>query len=184
MSVGYEKLKKAVIEDCEKDGGNCFNENGCNQEKCKCSGRRCDKFKWIIDRAKHYEEKTGLSWEKILDAWEKKRDYWYVNYYQDSNQPLIESDKVRVFDTVDDLLKSVGKEGFICPACGGISTDPYTCNSGKKMSNGKVCDWKVYGLFGDLGKGVHIYCKDKLGGDNIFMPVKWVKEKEENKSVK
>ena len=63
----------------------------------------CDKFKWVIDRAKHYGEKLGIPWEDILDSWESHRDYWYMNYYQECNQPTILSGNVRVFDTVEDL---------------------------------------------------------------------------------
>jgi hypothetical protein len=96
-----------------------------------------------------------------------------MNYYQDCNQPMINSERVRVFETRDDLLQSIGKTGFRCPACDGVSTSPYECTSGKEMSKGKICDWKVYGLFGDLGKGVFVYLKDSLRGDTIFMPVAW-----------
>jgi len=197
MSKGYESLKEAVMKDCT-EGEGCFNPDGCNHEfyryvpsegamkkytdtvcKCvsKCQHKYCDKFKWVIDRAKHYAEKTGLNWEDILDSWEEDRNYWYMNYYQDCKQPEINSNKVYVFETVDDMLKSVGDREFRCPACGGISTDPYECNSGKEMSKGKICDWKVYGLFGDMGKGAYIFCKDKLKGQTIFMPIAWEKQK-------
>ena len=175
MSTGYDKLIESVKRDCTKDG-NYFNPEGCDKEsQRKCFHRYCTKFKWIIERAKHYAEKTGLDWEDILDAWESKRDYWYMNYYQESNQPEIKANSVRVFETVDEMLKSVGKE-FRCPACGEITTYPYTCNSGKEMQEGKICDWKSYGLLGTLGKGIFVYCKDKLHGENIFMPVAWESE--------
>jgi hypothetical protein len=190
---GYEKLKAAVERDCN-EGEGCFNPDGCNKEftvmvpaegvmkkytpmvckvNTKCFHKYCDKFKWVIDRAKHYGEKLGLNWEDILDSWEADRNYWYMNYYQDCNQPEIKGDKVRVFESVGEMRKAIGKKGFWCPACGGVSKDPYACNSGLEMSKGKVCDWKVFGLFGDLGKGVFIYCKDKLKGETIFMPVAW-----------
>ncbi|WP_196602106.1 hypothetical protein [Pectinatus frisingensis] len=191
---GYEELEAAVISDC-KEGEGCFNPAGCNKEatimvpgsaaakkmgfdmvckhNIKCFHQYCNKFKWVIDRAKHYEEKTGISWERILNSWEENRDYWYMNYYQDCNQPLIQGDKVKVFDTVDDAVKSFKDMGFRCPICGGISKNPYECDSGKKMSKNKICDWKVYGLLGDLGKGVYIFCKDKCKGQTIFMPVAW-----------
>lgn len=39
-----------------------------------------------VERACHYAEKTGLSASDILDAWERGRDYWYMNFYQDGNQ--------------------------------------------------------------------------------------------------
>ena len=57
-----------------------------------------------------------------------------------------------------------GKKIPRCPSCGKVTADPYEC---------KACGWKVYGLFGDMGKGVFVYVKDKLKGDNIFMPISW-----------
>ena len=67
MSKGYESLMKKVKKDCI-EGSNCFNPNGCDKNENKCFHRYCDKFKWIIDRAKHYAEKTGLNWEDIIDS--------------------------------------------------------------------------------------------------------------------
>jgi hypothetical protein len=191
--TGYEKLKAAVERDCnERNSCGCFNENGCDKKDGRignygeegyksCFHQYCNKFKWIIDRAKHFGEKLGLNWEDILNSWEEDRDYWYMNYYQECNQPEIKGDKVRVFDTVEDMLKAIGEKKFRCPACGGISTNPYECNSGLEMSKGKKCDWKVYGLFRDMGKGIFVYCKDKLRGETIFMPVAW---EEANTNVK
>lgn len=166
--TGYEKLKASVERDC--DCG-CFNPEGCNvpnrrkDGKC-CTHSYCDKFKWVIDRAKQYGEKLGLNWEDILNSWESNRSYWYMNYYQECNEPEINSDKVRVFETVDEMIGSIGKKQFRCPACGGISTNPYACDNGE-------CNWKVYGLFGDMNKGVFVYCKDRLKGETIFLPVAW-----------
>lgn len=135
-----------------------------------------DKFQWILDRAKNYGDKLGLKWEDILSSWDKGRKYWYMNYYQDCNQPEVNADKVFVFETMGEMLESIGKSGFVCPSCGGISLNPYECDT-KKDVNGKLCDWKVYGLFKDLGKGAFVYCKDKLAGETIFMPVAWTTEK-------
>lgn len=182
---GYEKLKAAVMRDCnDLNHCGCFNPDGCNRDGAKignygepghknCFHKYCDKFKWIIDRAKMYGEKLGVPWEEILDSWETDRNYWYMNYYQECNQPEIKGDHVRVFDTVDELRTSIGSSGFRCPCCGGISKSPYVCDSGIVRSDGKVCDWKVYGLFGDLGKGAFVYCKEQLRGERMFMPITW-----------
>lgn len=130
------------------------------------------KFAWAIARAKHYAEKTGLTPEAILDSWEKRRDYWFLNFYQEANQPEIKADRVRIFETVEDLLKSIGSAGFRCPSCCGVSKSPYECNSGKK-AYGKICDWKVYGLFGHMGKGIAVFVKEKFALENLFMPIAW-----------
>lgn len=178
--TGYDSLEMAVRRDCEDHGHcGCFNPNGCDVPGARKDGKSCfhaycDKFKWTVDRAKHYAEKLGLDWMDVLTSWEENRTYWYMNYYQDANQPEIKGDDVRVFESVEEMKRAIGAMEFRCPACNGISTSPYACNSGVKVS-GKVCDWKVYGLFGGLGKGVFVYCKDKLAGETIFMPVSWEK---------
>jgi len=163
--TGYEKLKAAVESDLKRREG----------ERCS------KKLEWVIDRAKHYEEKTGIPWNEILDSWEEKRNYWYMNYYQDCNQPEIKGDKVRVFETVKDMTDSLAEKKFRCPSCGGISASPYKCNSGKFVDkNTKACDWNVGGLFGDLGKGIFVFCKDKVAGETIFMPIAWEVGNERN----
>ena len=173
---GYEKLMEAVKKDCNNIGScGCFNPDGCDKERGQigrygepgfkyCTHKYCDKFKWVVDRAKHYAEKTGLPWESILDSWEEHRNYWYMNYYQEANQPEIKGNKVRVFDTVQAFREAVKDHRFRCPRCGGISSDPYECNAGR-------CDWKTYGLL--PGGGVHVFCKDAMIGEDIFMPVAW-----------
>lgn len=177
-SEGYKKLKASVDHDIGQD------------EKRESSSRAFhdynEKLVWALARAEHYAQKTGVSVVAILDAWEKSRDYWYMNYYQDANLPLLEGDRVRVFDAVEDLHKSVGRFGFRCPACSGVSKDAYACDTGKKVmvtkgrgkkaklvESDKVCDWKVYGFFRDLGKGVHVFVKTEMRGQQIFMPISW-----------
>lgn len=111
MKKGIESLKASVLDDT-KEGEGCFNVNGCNHEfnrivpvvdnpelikigittycnhVSKCSHKFCDKYKWVIERAKYYAEKTGKTYEEIIEIWEENRSYWYMSYYQDSNQPL------------------------------------------------------------------------------------------------
>lgn len=154
---GYKKLLSAVERDETQDRAHDYR----------------GKLDWILDRAKHYAEKTGLSAVEVLDGWEKARSYWYMNYYQESNQPTINVGKVRIFETVEDLAMALGKNGFRCPVCGGVSLSPYNCTSGKEMSKGKVCDWNVGGLLKDLGKGVYVYVKKEVRGQTIFMPIDW-----------
>lgn len=158
---GYKKLLAAVDHDIDT--------RAMTMAECH------NKLDWVVDRAEHYAAKTGLDASEILDAWEISRSYWYMNYYQDCNQPEITSDKFRIFDTLDELHESIGKDGFRCPMCGGVSKSPYECDSGQEMEKGKICDWKVYGLFRDLGKGVFIFVKSEVRGQTIFMPVAWEK---------
>lgn len=161
---GYKQLRKAILDD---------SKSGRTEEE------RMKKLHFAVDRAKHYEAKTGISASEILTAWEKARSYWYMNYYQDSKQPLIEGELVRVFETTEELVKSIGKGGFRCPHCNGITPDPYECRSGIRLQllnsdkKSEICNWKVYGLFGALGKGVFVFVKKELRGENLFMPLAW-----------
>ena len=128
---------------------------------------------YLRNKLNEYSNALNIPQEEILKSWEDDRTYSAINYYQEVNQPSIKSDKVKVFETIEEMLQAVGEKKFRCPSCDGISTDPYSCNSGDEMSKGKTCDWKVYGLFGDLGKGTFIYIKDKLKGETIFTPISW-----------
>ena len=165
---GYKSLKKAVLRDC-MDGGKCFNISGCNNPNDrKCSHKPCTKFKWVIDRARHYAIKTELDIGDIIDTWEQNRGYWYQNYYQDSNQPRLTKGEVHIFDTTEQFKAAIRlSPGFRCPACSKVTKDPCRC---------EFCDWKSYGLFGTLGKGIHVFIKSKMRGDTIFYPVAWEEE--------
>lgn len=156
--VGYKSLLAAVEQDeCESPGSHDYR----------------GKLKWALDRAQHYADKTGLDASEILNMWEKKRDYWYMNFYQECNQPEIKDDNVRVFDSAESYRNSVGNSGFRCPMCNGLSHDPYTCDSGLEMSKGKTCDWKSYGLLGTLGRGVTVFLKSEMAMSHIFKPIAW-----------
>lgn len=158
-SEGYKKLLAAAEADEKKSPG--FHDYFA-------------KVEWVVERANHYAEKTGMTPAAVIDGWEAHRSYWYMSYYQDANQPLLEGDSVRVFEDTDDLRTAVGEAGFRCPRCGGVSSSAYECDSGKPMNKkGEICNWKVFGLFRDLGAGVYVYVKDQARGQQIFMPVAW-----------
>ena len=135
--------------------------------------RAVDLEKYLRKKLQEYSNALNIPEEEILKSWEEDRTYSAINYYQEANQPTITSGKARVFNTVDEMLQAIGEKKFRCPSCEGISTNPYSCNSGEVLENRKECDWKVYGFLGDLGKGVFVYIKDKLKGETIFMPISW-----------
>jgi hypothetical protein len=122
-----------------------------------------------------YAAKLGLTQEAVLRALEGKRDYCCVNYYQEANFPSLEN--VKVFDSEAELRAAIPSMTFRCPACGKLSTNPYTCNSGAKRTDGSLCDWKSYGLFRTLGKGFRFTIRqgflDNPRVDDIFMPVEF-----------
>lgn len=138
MKKGIESLKSAVIYDTEM-GENCFNENGCDHKfyrtvpsppnmkefsetMCirvsKCSHKFCDKYKWVIDRAKYYAENTGKTFEEIIEIWENNRTYWYMNYYQESNQPLngrkkTDEQVIKTAERIEFLKKEIETYDFL-----------------------------------------------------------------------
>ena len=135
--------------------------------------RFTEKLQWIKDMVKHYSEVLGFSEDDIIEKLEENRNYWAANYYQESNQPRLDKDIV-IFDNLEQLMKIFPSRNFRCSICGGITTNPYECNSGIKRKDGKICDWKTYGLL-KAHDGFRFTIKDKFLEnpiiDNIFKPI-------------
>lgn len=87
QSAGYKTLKEAYI----------FDVSEAAREKRAGRRPRRDKqeiyqhFQWVICRAIHYADYKGKSVSDILTEWESARRYWWINYYQDCNQPKLHS---------------------------------------------------------------------------------------------
>lgn len=149
MKKGIESLREAVIKNCN-EGEGCFNPNGCNHEfyrnepetnpeliklgmtTCcrhvsKCSSKYCDKYKWILERAEYYANLAGTTSEKVLEAWEEKRGYCFMNYYQECNQPKA-GEKTKVIPVaewkkmLDERFGSPKEWKFVCPICGHVQS--------------------------------------------------------------
>lgn len=147
---GIEKLRKAVDKDLKESSLHDYES----------------KYQWILKRADHYAEMFNATRDEIIEKWEEDRSYWYMNYYQDSNQPLLSGGSIKVFSTTSEALDSFEDKGFRCPKCAGVSKDPYECSE-------ESCDWKSYGVFGTMGKGVYVAVKEKLMVTEIFKPIAW-----------
>lgn len=135
-----------------------------------------------------YAAKLGFSQLDLLTAFEKKRDYSAINYYQQANFPDLE--KVLILNTFDEFKRRFPSGRFICPLCGGVSTDAYECNSGVQVGHGtenRTCDWKAYGLFGTAGKGLRVVILDTFLDNprvhEIFMPEEMAGKEEGNDSI-
>ena len=83
---GYQSLKAAYTEEVKE----------AEREKVRFNRRpRREKeeflklFNWVISRAKHYAHHKNIPIEIILNEWEEKRGYWWLNFYQECNQPKI-----------------------------------------------------------------------------------------------
>ncbi|MBO4499175.1 MAG: hypothetical protein J5732_02850 [Bacteroidaceae bacterium] len=130
------------------------------------------KFDWALERAQQYADRLGVDREKVLEAWESDRDYWYVNYYQESNQPSLEGKNVvTLAEWEAEGERLYGKERlewkFRCPACGNVQTarmfkdagkDPHLCyiNCASRYGLGgrKDCKWTTGGLLNIGGRYV------------------------------
>ena len=77
QSSGYKSLKAAYINDVQK---------GWRSKKESYA-----KFRWVIDRVKHYAHHKGVQITTILNSWETNRDHWWFSYYQDCYQPKLHS---------------------------------------------------------------------------------------------
>lgn len=173
---GIERLRLAVLKDCI-NGRDCFNENGCDiqtravddpvRSRPKgCFHLYCDQYKWILARAEIYAKKLNMTRDQIIEIWEEHRSYWYMNYYQDGNQPDISDPAKNIMlhdDWGNECIKRFGEDPrgwkFKCPRCGHVQSgndfiaagikywqDCYTDCIGRYVK-GVGCDWTLGGLF-------------------------------------
>lgn len=119
-----------------------------------------------------YSAAFDIPQDELLLVIEASRKVSAVNFYQDSNFPSLKD--VTVFKTAGDFRMAYPSGKFICPACGGHSNSPSDCDTGL-VRDKRVCDWKAYGLFGTMGKGMRLVVQDQFmrapGVLEIFMPV-------------
>lgn len=165
---GLVRLRESVLRDISQDAA-C---EGCGLHEGGCVRRRgtdapshpfheyCDKYAWVIGRAKLYAERTDQTWEEVLDGWESNRTYWYMNYYQESNQP-VPGELCRAYEDIGECRKALSGRRFECPHCKKMVGDPQECPE---------CGWKSYGLF---SSPYHVYLKKEGVLIPIFRPGNW-----------
>lgn len=132
---------------------------------------------FISERIPQYAKVVGKTDLDFLILYANARRVNYNNWFSDTYLPDL--DTVFVFDTIDDFKTKFPSGKYICPSCEGESTDFQTCNSGLR-NTGQKCNWRSYGLFGTLGKGIKIYIKDMVTDFpkpiEIFMPIELYKQ--------
>ncbi|HFU2857273.1 TPA: hypothetical protein ACGQ50_000813 [Enterobacter cloacae] len=124
-------------------------------------------------RLPEYAEFFGESQATVLEWWESHRRVNVVNHYQESNIPRLAD--ILTFKTKAEFAAINPSKKYICPACDAQTDNPYECEAGTLKADGNKCDWKSYGFFKTLGKGVDILIAE-LGKDaplpiHIFKPV-------------
>lgn len=143
----------------------------------------CSNIFSLLDRViPQYAEFLEVGEDEVLEAIERRRGYAAPNYYQEANFPDL-GDVLLIRESDDVKAELQPEKGFRCPSCNGVSKDPKVCDTGIEIGEGKdkrVCDWKSYGLFRTMGKGVRvIVAEDFLESPvvhEIFMPVALEKE--------
>lgn len=102
---------------------------------------------WAIERAKQYAEKLDRDYTDILAKWEQNRDYWFVNYYQEANQPDLSKCGPYPVLTYDEFMNK-GKEiygvdmmdwKFKCPQCGHVHSLGDFQKAGIDINKGLSC---------------------------------------------
>jgi len=167
----FEELLKKPVEEAR---------SSWHGEEGNRRAQRVEEF--IRDKTEKYSQIIGCTPLEALIALEKKRSYSAGNYYQEANFPDLKGG-VMLFNSILEFKNRFPSKQFRCPMCKGVSTNPKTCNTNLPMSDGKTCDWKSWGLFGTVGKGLRFIVKEEFLKDGcvyeIFMPIELeVKENE------
>jgi hypothetical protein len=127
----------------------------------------------LLDRVlPEYAAALGLTQDAVLAAIESCRNVNAINFYQEANFPSLAD--VAMFDTLAAFKAAYPSGKYVCPSCDGHSNNPYECDAGT-VRDGKPCNWKSYGFFRTLGKGLRVVIKDKFlespRVEEIFRPV-------------
>lgn len=80
-SPGYKSLKAKYIQDAQ--------DAGITKRPMRKKTELLKHFKWIIARATHHAYMHNVTLDVILNKWEEGKDYWWLNAYQDCNQPKL-----------------------------------------------------------------------------------------------
>ena len=122
------------------------------------------KYQWVLERAEQYARKCNTTKEAVIAAWETKRDYWWLNYYQECEQPSLDG-KASVMTTDEWRQEATRRFGpdkldwkFKCPACGHIQTPRDFKDGGKEPERAATCCASRFGLGGSKT------CKWTTGG--------------------
>ena len=79
MKIDWKQFSKTKgYISCKQEMINCIRRKHRSKEQCHRH------FQWILGKAKHYSHKLNIPIKEILDLWEEKRTYNWLNFYQNS----------------------------------------------------------------------------------------------------
>lgn len=101
---------------------------------------------FIQERIKQYSNKLELAPAEVLQKIDQCRDCLPPLFYNESVLPDL--DEVVCYATTAEMNEAINtyQEGFKCPDCGGISTNPITCTVLKFSNESKswlTCGWSL-----------------------------------------
>lgn len=137
-----------------------IDNSGCRKEKLKT------KLDWVLLRAQQYADYCHVTRDDVLSAWEERRGYWWINFYQDANQPDLSKSENHVMTLSEWEAEGKRRFGdeqldwkFKCPACGHIQSmrefkdarlEPQlaylNCASRHGLGGKADCKWTIGGL--------------------------------------
>ena len=127
---------------------------------------------YLWSRVDHYSQILNIPRNIVLQSWEMQRSTDPVRFYDDLNQPLLDQEHVFIFQSRKKLESGVGKKGFRCPRCMGVSSHPRQCDSNERLNGtDHICDWDADSVFGTLDRGIYVFIIDELAGEYIFRPI-------------
>lgn len=167
----HKRARKNGIPKIDVRGRSCpeFHERRCAEAlmaaepgkplSCGLTCEYCEHMTFAVNRMAQWQEATGIDWRELMARQEESRDYWYMNFWQEANQPKIEGESVLLLDTVDELREIAG-DGLRCGSCHEVTRNPYECDK---------CGWKVYGFL--QCPATYVFVKSELRGEYIFTPI-------------
>ncbi len=149
MTTREYKGRQEVLDECRDS----WNTGTVGEE-------RAQRVNEVISRVcREYGAAFDMSPLDVYDAIEGSRDYSAINFYQDAKFPSLEN--VMIFDEVAEVT-ALGVDGWRCPRCQEVSSNPQVCDSHAEMAPGEICDWKAYGFMGTLGQGIQVLVREQF----------------------
>ena len=136
-----------------------------------------NKLDWVLKRAEKYAALLGITRDEVLHLWESDRNEWWVNYYQECNQPDPENKiGMPVLLQSEWLAKGHRLYGpdmkqwkFVCPNCKKAQTVGKFLDNGLKICHSYTCCASRFGFGATSGCNWAITNILPMGGAYVVM---------------